>query len=211
MKRTKIKEMINKRLKYWYLNLITGGLLIALGIYIMRTPVASFLSLAWLISLGLLFSGVSETIYSISNRKNMTGWEWHLTGGVITFLLGLHLSIRPELTAIIICYYIGFWVLFRSIMYIGTSIKIKDSGSKNWGLLLTLSVLGVLISFILLWNPTITSVAISYWMGIGLLLLGLVQISLAFILKKVKGGLKSIREKKNNQEFTDYEVVENIE
>lgn len=189
-----MKSIIEKRLNRRYLLLISGILFVILSIWVFFTPIASFLTLAWVISFGFALGGISEIAYSISNRKHLTNWGLHLTGGIITLILGLLLSFIPAVTALILCYYIGFWLLFRSIMDITNSIEFKRLQIKNWGWVLTFGILNAIIALILLWNPVITSVAVIYWIGIGLLLFGLLQIVLAFGLKKIKNKIEKVHD-----------------
>lgn len=189
-----MKSSIERRLRHWYLLLITGVIFTILSIWVFFTPIASFLALAWVISIGFVIGGISEIAYSISNRKQLRNWGWYLAGGIITLILGLHLSLRPGLTALILCYYIAFWLLFRSILEITNSFELKRYRVENWGWVLAFGILGAIISLILLWNPVITSVAVIYWLGIGLLIFGLLQIVLAFGLRKIRNKIEDIRE-----------------
>ena len=189
-----MKGIIESKLKHWYLLLITGIVFLGLSIWVFATPIGAFLTLAWLFSIGFAISGISEIVYAVSNRKSLKNWGWYLAGGILTLVLGLHLMLRPGLTALILCFYIGFWLMFRSIMHITTAFEQKDNESKNWGWILVLGILGVIFSFILLWNPVVTSVTFSYWLGFGLLIFGIVQIVLSFGMKKLKSKAKEFRE-----------------
>ncbi|HNU47202.1 MAG TPA: HdeD family acid-resistance protein [Bacteroidia bacterium] len=196
-----MKSKFENRLNYWYLLLITGIMFIILSIGVFFTPLSSFLALAWVISFGFVIGGISEIAYSVSNRKKLKNWGWYLAGGIITLILGLQLSLIPGVTGLILCYYIGFWLLFRSIMEITNSIDLKKYHVKYWGWVLTFGILGVITSLILLWNPIITSVAIIYCIGIGLLMFGVVQIVLAFGLRKIKDKIENIREDFEQSDF----------
>lgn len=177
---------INKKLKYWYIPLILGIGFIILGIWTIVNPLYSTLGLAIFFSVGFICLGLIEMFYSIVNRKWLKSWTWHLAGGIITFLLGIILIKRPELTALLLSLSIGFWLLFRSIMYIVSSVELKNLGIKNWGWTLILGIIGVCFSFILIWNPILIGIGIAMWMGLGLLILGLINIILGLSIQKAK-------------------------
>lgn len=179
-----MENFIKNRLKYWYIPLILGILFIVLGIRTFAAPIGTLLTLAVLFSIGFIITGVLEIIYSTSNRKDLKNWGWYLTGGILSTLIGIHLLIRPELTALLLSFYIGFWVLFRSISQISTSIELKNDGEKNWGWVLTFGILGILFSLVLLWNPLITGLAVSFWIGLAFITVGLLHIILSFSLYK---------------------------
>ncbi|WP_134091379.1 HdeD family acid-resistance protein [Olivibacter sp. XZL3] len=180
-----MKSSIDKNVKYWYIPLILGILFLGLGFFAIATPVNTFLTVAFMFSVGFIVSGTVEMAYSLSNRKTLRNWGWYFAGGIITFLLGLLLSIRLDLSAILLSLYIGFWLLFRSIMYVMTSVELRDNGSKSWGWIFVMGVLGTIFSFILLWNPLITGVGFVFWIGFGLIALGIINIILGFSLRKL--------------------------
>lgn len=187
-----MENLIQQRLKYWYIPLIVGLLFIALGIWVFASPAETFIALAIFFSIGFMISGAMEIFHSLSNRKILKNWGWYLAIGILTFILGFHLLVRPGLSALMLSFYIGFWVMFRSIMSIATSIELKDEGEKNWGWILALGILGVIFSFILLLNPIITGITVAFWIGFGLVTSGFLYIMLSFSFKRVKNYLKDI-------------------
>lgn len=185
-----MENSMESRLKHWYLLLIFGVISIFLGILVFMTPVETFLVLSVFFSYAFMISGLLEAIYSISNRDNMSNWGWYLALGILTFILGFQLVLRPDLSMMMLTFYVGFWLLFRSMMYISSAIDLQRSNSSNWGWVLVFGILGVIFSTLLLWNPIVTSIAISVWVGCALISLGFIQIILSISLKKVKKHLQ---------------------
>lgn len=181
-----MKDVIENTLKYWYIPLILGLIFIGLGAWVFATPVGSFLTLAILFSLGFIVTGALETFYAVSNRKDLRNWGWYLIGGIFGLIIGIHLVSRPGLSALILSFYIGFWMLFRSVMTISTSIDLKDSGEKKWGWILVLGISGIIFSLLLLWNPVLTGITVVLWTGFGFITLGLFHIILSFRIRKFK-------------------------
>jgi len=184
-----MESSIESRLKHWYLLLIFGVISIFLGVLVFMTPVETFLVLSVFFSYAFMIAGLLEAIYSISNRDNIDNWGWYLALGILTFILGFQLVLQPGVSMTVLTFYIGFWLLFRSMMYISSSIDMQRSGASNWGWVLILGILGVIFSWILLWNPFVTSIAVSIWIGCALVSLGFIQIIVSFSMKKVKKRL----------------------
>jgi len=92
---------------------------------VFMTPVSSYLALSILFSVTIFISGISEIIYSISNRKEMDNWGWVLTGGIIDLLFGLWLMASPLLSIAILPFVVGFMLMVRSMMAIGFAIDLK--------------------------------------------------------------------------------------
>lgn len=193
-----MKSYVENKLKYWYVPLILGIVFIGLGLWVFATPIATLLGIAIFFSIGFVFSGVFEIFYSISNRKEMRNWGWHLAGGAMTLLLGLLLFGRPDLTALVLSISIGFWLLFRSVMYTASSFELKEIGMRNWGWLLILGILGIIFSFILLFNPLLLGLTLVFWIGFGLIVTGIINIVIAFSVRKIK----------KETEFVDAEEIE---
>lgn len=181
--------MLKSKLKHWYLLLIFGLISIFLGYLVFTTPEQTFLVIAVFFSYGFMLSGLLEALYAIVNRDQLSNWGWYLALGILTFIIGIQLIVHPELSMMVLTFYIGFWLLFRCMMYIGSAIDLKKSNSGNWFIVLLLGILGVIFSLMLLWNPVLTSIAVSVWIGCALVSLGILQIILSFSLKRVKSNL----------------------
>jgi uncharacterized membrane protein HdeD (DUF308 family) len=179
-------KTVKSSIKHWYLPLIIGVVFIILGIYTMMSPITAFLALTIFFSLSFLFSGLSEIIFAISNKDEIESWGWTLALGIMTALIGLLLIMNPALSAVTLTLYIGFIVLFRSIAAVSHSMDLKKYGIKDWTSLMALGVLGIIFSFILLWNPAFAGMTAVIWIGIALILLGAFNVFLSLKLKKLK-------------------------
>lgn len=182
---------VQSKVKNWYLLLIFGIISIFLGIVVFITPIQTFLVLSIFFSWAFMIGGLLEAIYSISNRDHMSSWGWYLALGILTFIIGLQLIFNPSESVWVFTFYIGFWLLFRSMMYISSSIDMKRAEASNWGWVLFFGIVGVIFSCLLLWNPLITSIAVSIYIGCALISLGVVQIVMSFSMKKVKNVLSN--------------------
>lgn len=179
------KNIINNALKLWYLPLVAGIILIALGIWTLFTPFSSFLALTVLVSVGLAITGLLEVVYAFSNRKRFPNWGWYFIGGLLNLIVGSCLAFNPGISAFMLSVFIGLWLLFRSVMAIINAFEIKRQKGQQWGWVFTAGVLGVFIAILLLWNPVITGITIGIWMGIGLITVGLLHILISVLLRRV--------------------------
>jgi uncharacterized membrane protein HdeD (DUF308 family) len=184
--KTEIITRANNITKHWYLYLIIGILFIGVGIWVFITPVASYFALAILFSVTIFVSGIFEIIYSIANRKEMDNWGWVLTGGIIDLLIGIWLMSSPLLSISVLPFVVGFMLMFRSMMAIGFSFDIRNLTYYGWGWLVALGILGLLLSFILIWNPLFAGLTIVIWTGGAFITLGIYRIILSFKLKQIQ-------------------------
>lgn len=178
-------KSIQKSLKHWYIPLLVGIIFVIVSVIAFTSPLSSFLALTILFSLSFLFGGLSEIIFSIANKDQLENWGWSLTFGIITALVGVLLIANPALSMTTLAFYVGFIILFRSIAAISFAIDIKRYGSKGWGGLLFMGILGAIFSFILIWNPVFAGMSIVLLVALSFLFGGLFSIILAFQLRKL--------------------------
>ena len=175
-----------KSIKYWYIPLIIGLIFLATGIYTFMVPLESYLTLTLLFGISFLVSGIMEVSFSIANRKYIENWGWSLVSGILSLAIGILLMFRPDLSILTLPFYVGFWVFFRSLMAIGTSIDLKRFGILDWGNLMLIGVFGLIFSFFLIWNPLFAGITIVVWTALALISIGIFGIYFAFKLRKLK-------------------------
>jgi len=185
-------KTVQRTIKHWYLPLLAGIVLIALGIWTFKEPVDSYVALAFLFSLGFVLSGLFESIFSIVNRDVIDSWGWHLAMGIITLIVGVLMFMNPEITMLTLPFYVGFVILFRSMNAIGVALDLKSYGILDWGNIMAVGIVGIFLAFVLLWNPLFAGLSIVIWTGIALVIAGILNIMISFKLKKIHDIPKTI-------------------
>lgn len=182
---TTILDSAQKVVKNWWLSILLGILYLVAGFWVMRTPMESYISLSIIFSIFIFVSGIFQVAFSISNRKEDAVWGWHLAGGILELVIGILLLTHPLMTMAILPLYVGFWLLFQSIMSIGISFHLKSNNNPQWGWLLFWSIITLLFSFLLLANPIFAGLSIVYMTAFAFITAGLFRILLGFNLKKI--------------------------
>ncbi|MCL5129317.1 HdeD family acid-resistance protein [Algibacter sp. L4_22] len=171
--------------KNWWISILLGILYLFAGFWVMKTPLESYITLSIIFSVLIFLSGVIQIAFSFSNKNKMKDWGWYLLGGFIDLIIGILLLTHPLMTMAILPLYIGFWLLFQSILSIGLSFQLKSVGTLGWGMLLFWSLITLLFSFLLLANPLFTGLSIVYVTAFALITAGCFRIFLGIHLKKV--------------------------
>ena len=184
-------KFVKERVKHWYVPLLIGIFFILLGIYVFLSPLSSFLALAVIFSVSFLVIGLAEIIFAVSNRHELDNWGWMLAFGIIGFLIGVLLIANPQISIVTLPIYVGFLVLFRSIAAISFSIDMRGYGVPDWGFTLTMGILGVILAFILLWNPVFAGFTIVFWLGLAFIIAGIYGVYFAVTLKKLRKRMHS--------------------
>jgi uncharacterized membrane protein HdeD (DUF308 family) len=173
----------------WYWELIMGILFIAVGVWVFMTPVSSYVALSIFFAVTFLVTGIMQISFAVSNRKHMEGWGWSLAGGIVDTLVGLLLVSTPAFSMAVLPFYIGFALLFRSSLAIGLSFDLGKWRVPDWGWLLLIGIVGVILAFIMIWNPVFAGLTIVAYTAMAFLAIGIFQVYLSFRLKKLNKEL----------------------
>ncbi|MEO8773048.1 MAG: DUF308 domain-containing protein, partial [Gelidibacter sp.] len=186
---------IKDTIKHWYVPALVGVFFIIVSMVVFTSPAGSLLTLSFLFAMSFVFGGLAEAVFSLVNRQQMVNWGWSFAFGIITFIVGISLTMHPALSLSVLAFYIGFVILFRSVSAIGFSLDIKKYGSKNWSALLVLGILGTIFSFILIWNPLFAGMSVVILIAMSFFFAGLFSIFLSFQLRKLHKSSKQISAK----------------
>jgi len=188
------KELFNevrRTFKNWWISLIIGILAIVIGVWSMFTPDTTLVALTFLFVAGLFVGGILEIVFAIQNRKIMEGWGWSLAAGILDILIGTALLLLPlPIMTVALIYFVGFWIMFRSIMTIGSSIDLKNYGVKGWGWILALGIISVLLSFVFLLSPLFGGLFVIALFAVAMIFYGILRIYMAFVLRSIHKDLK---------------------
>ncbi len=183
---------IQNAIKMWFIPVIVGAIFIAVGIYSFTIPETAYEVLSIVFSISFIVAGIAEIVFSISNRKSLSNWGWILTLGIATLIVGILLIQNQGVALSILPYYFGFLLMFRSIAGITISLDMRDYGILDWGVLFALSILGLLFSFVLLWNPLFAGMTLVIWTGLAMIAVGAFSIYFGFKVRQFKNYPKKL-------------------
>lgn len=181
--------MINK-FKYWWLTLIKGIILILLAFYVFQHPVGSLIGLVLYLGIAIMVAGFATIISSISSSKTDDNWGWNLVGGIVNAIFGFILLANPGVTAVVLPWILGFWMIVGGIMMFGGSFSAKKEGNDSWWMSLIGGILTIIFGWFIMGDLLAGAVAITIWIGLGLLIFGIVEVVVAFKKRKVKVAVK---------------------
>ncbi len=173
-----------------WLWLIASIGLIAGGVVAICRPGATLLSLAWVIGASMLFEGLCSIAMYFQIGWRIPGSGWYLLDGLATTILAFFLLCNNLFTASALPYLLGMWIIVMGIERILQSMDAKRMGDKEWGLVLALGIVAVVIGIMSFVNPVISTVTISIAVGIFLILHGVSNIILWAADHKAKRFLR---------------------
>lgn len=184
---TNMLETMKERTKLWWVSLIVGVLAIAVGILSAIEPVVTLSILTIFFIVSFLISGLVDILFALSNRANLTNWGWVLVGGIVSLIFAcILLALSPVGSMIIFIYYISFFIMLQAFMGIWASYRLKKLEVRDWGLFMFVAILGLILSFILIFRPDFATSFITIIFAVSLICYGFFRIFYSLRLKKMK-------------------------
>lgn len=183
----------NEIVKHWYLNLILGIILILVALWVFFYPEITYTSLAMIFSITLLFTGVLEIISSIQYKDLLNEWAFSFAVGILDLLVSIVVISQSPISTEELTLIFGTVFLYRSVKLIAWSTELKNYKAISWGWVFFSGIVGVLLSFLFIWNRTFPLLTHLFFTSFALLLIGISEIYFSFVLKKLKTIGISIR------------------
>lgn len=185
-------EGLKNKQTWWFLLLVSGLVLIAVGIWVLLSPAEAYYSLSIVLSIGLFISGVFNLFLLWSLIGKLRGWGWLFTAALIDVALAVYLFYFPMLTMILLPMLLGVLLLFKGFVAIGRSLQVSGAHKTHWFSLLIPGLIVIFCSMIILDNPLIGMINIVSWLGIVLIVSGLLRIFFLFKIMILSKGIKHI-------------------
>ncbi len=156
--------------------IIAGILLIAVGVACIAHPGATLGGLSILLGLVMLFSGIVDIVIFATAHNIMYGSGWFLLDGILTVLLSILILCNHMFTALTLPFILGMWLLFSGINRFVTSFDLQRLGVRGWGWFTGLGILLTLAGFLSFVDPLVGAIALTWMIGILLILQGIASI-----------------------------------
>jgi uncharacterized membrane protein HdeD (DUF308 family) len=106
------------------------------------------------------------------------GWKVLLVRGVIAILFGIVAIAWPVSTAIALALLWGFWALFDGVGSLVQAFQPESRGSRVW--LVIMGLVALVAAFFAIFSPAVTAVALTWILGIWLIVRGVFEAIGAF-------------------------------
>lgn len=175
--------MIKKLNNFINSSILVSILFILLGIIMILFPKTSLTIFAYLIAILLIINGIYLIILDSRMRNLFIPIDTFLSG-ILSTLLGIIQIIYPNTLKIIIPITLGTYFIASSIVKMRLALSLKEFGNSSWMLTLILAILSIICGIILILNPTITSITITLFSGIMMIIYAISDIIDMVLFKK---------------------------
>ncbi len=178
---------MDKRIKTnWWLLFIVGVIFLILAFKVISHPAGAILDLAFFIGWAALISGVFQVIFSISVKAVMQNWAWRLVNGIFNIVIGILFLSHPAMSAEMLPFLFGFWMIFIGIITFFSGIREQNSNIPGGWFEMLLGVIifigGVSISY----YPAQEAPMLLWFISFTLFFYGIYFIIISLKISKIK-------------------------
>ena len=163
--------------KIWLV--ISGILLIALGVLCIAKPAATLFATAWLIGFFTLFSGISKIVFTFQTQQFLPNSGTRMLSGLLQIIIGIIFLANNLFVTLSLPMVFAMWVLIEGVVIAVQSFDYKKAGFDKWWCLLSLGIAAAVLGCLGLRHPVDTGKTLSTLIGIGVIVAGLAYL-LAF-------------------------------
>jgi uncharacterized membrane protein HdeD (DUF308 family) len=184
--RNDYSERSERLVGYWWLSLIAGVILIAIGFFVIVHPAASYLSFAVWFGVAVMFSGILTLVQSLSSNNRYVRNGWLILASIADIIIGIILVFNAVVSAFVMPILLGAWLLYRGTAMLMQGIDLKSHSVRGSGWLIFYSAIVIVVGLAVLWMPATLGVeAVILFVAIAFVSYGVSMVTLAFRLLDV--------------------------
>lgn len=176
-------EHTERLVNYWWLSLISGIVLIAIGFIVIVNPVESYFAFAMWFGFAIMLSGILSLLQGLSSKNRHVRRGWLLMASVADIIIGIILVFNALLSAFIMPILLGAWLLYRGIATLAQGFELRAHQVRGGGWVIFYAAIVVAIALVVLWMPTTLGVeAVVLIVAIAFVSYGISMVSMGFRL-----------------------------
>jgi uncharacterized membrane protein HdeD (DUF308 family) len=169
----------------WWAVLLRGIVAIAFGVLAFAWPGVTVATLVVMFGLYALVDGVFSLLTAIGGRRHRED-RWLLAlEGIIGIWAGVVTLRAPEVTAVVLVFFISIWAMATGFLRIAAAIRLRKEISGEVWLALS-GVLAVLFALMLIMRPVVGVLGLVWLIAGYALVLGVFEIMLGVELRSLR-------------------------
>jgi uncharacterized membrane protein HdeD (DUF308 family) len=182
-----LTDSVREVARVWWVVLVVGLIFVGFGLVMLFDVAAGATTIAIIVGAFLIFDGLVEVI---SGGRNGGSRVWAIVLGLVLVAGGVVVIVWPGITFLVIAVIWGITLLVGGIARAVSAAMLRGYG---WGWLIVLGVIEAIIGIVMLAWPDVTAYVILLLIGIYSILAGILQIVLAFQLRKAPDRLAEMQ------------------
>ncbi len=185
--------MLDKIARNWWLYALRGLAAVIFGVLALIWPEQAKVVLVLMFGAYVLVDGVFAAIAGVALHRYVDLWWAVLLEGVGGIVIGLLTFIWPNITALVLLYFIAAWAVITGIFEIWAAIQLRLLIPGEWVLILS-GLLSILFGVLLFVFPGAGAVSLVWLIGLYVIFDGSLLIFLSFRLRSLRHDLETVAE-----------------
>lgn len=143
---------------------IAGVVLILAGAATFFNPLATFITLTYIIGGALIVAGLAGIIGYFAGRNVMLGAGWVLAEGILSIIFGAMICFgeySKGFLAITMGVLVGIWLLVSGINDLARSFDMHKLKAKGWGWLTVWGIICIIAGVVVFCRPVVTAIGVA--------------------------------------------------
>jgi uncharacterized membrane protein HdeD (DUF308 family) len=183
--------MLEKISRNWWLYAVRGVVAVIFGVVAFARPEQALQALVLVFGAYALVDGILAMVAGIAARGYFERWWAVLLEGVAGVVIGLLTFFLPNITALVLLYFIAAWALITGIFEIVAAIQLRRVITDEWMLILG-GLLSIGFGIMLFFFPGIGAMSMIWVIAVYAVVFGISEIVFAFRLRGLGQDIKTI-------------------
>lgn len=170
----------------WWLLLLVGIIFLILAGKVMMQPARSILGLAFFIGWASLIAGVFQVGFALSAKSVIMNWVWRMFSGIINIIIGVIFLSHPALTAQILPFIVGFWMIFVGLSTFFNGVHIQSSKITGGWFDMLLGIIVFVGGMWISYHPAAQAAMLIWLISFTLMFYGIYFVVISLQLSKIK-------------------------
>jgi uncharacterized membrane protein HdeD (DUF308 family) len=177
--------MLEKISRNWWMFAVRGVVAVIFGVVALIWPGQALQALVLVFGAFALVDGIFAIFAGIASYRYFERWWAVLLEGVVGVVIGLLTFFWPNITALVLLYFIAAWALITGIFEIVAAIQLRSVITGEWMLILG-GLLSIVFGVLLFVFPGAGAVSVIWMIGIYAVIFGISEIIFAFRLRGLR-------------------------
>jgi uncharacterized membrane protein HdeD (DUF308 family) len=182
--------MLEKISRNWWMFALRGVAAIIFGVVAFAQPGQALQALVLLFGAYAFVDGIFAMFAGLAARGYFERWWAMLLEGMAGVVIGLLTFFWPNITALVLVYFIAAWGLITGILEIVAAIQLRRVITGEWMMILG-GLLSIIFGVMLFVFPAAGAVSVIWVVGIYTVIFGISEIIFAFRLQGLRRKLET--------------------
>lgn len=179
-----VSPVVSLLARSWWVLLLYGLVALVFGAVAILQPLAAATALAWAIGVMAVVEGVISLVALFGGNSGVSR-GWLAVYALASLVFGVLAVINPLATASVLVLLLAAWLIVAGIHRIVFAVRVRRHIQGEWLLILS-GVLAIVLGALLVANPLAGVAVTTLWIGIGSLIYGVLQVVVAFRLRRLR-------------------------